>query len=114
MTSSRQSARPIATRSEIWRTFEIRVPAARTVADRSASNRRATAGAGGGAGIRRVGTRGSLLIGGRISKACRFRATSHTPTRLEHDRAATLAHDDFVCPRLPPPGLGVGPHAHGA
>ena len=48
MTSSRQSARPIATRSEIWRTFEIRVPAASTVADRSASNRRAIVRAGGG------------------------------------------------------------------
>ena len=41
MTSSRQSARPMATRSLIWRTFGSRLPAARTGADRSASNRRA-------------------------------------------------------------------------
>ena len=40
-TSSRHSARPIATRSEIWRTFWIRVPAATTGADRSASKVRA-------------------------------------------------------------------------
>jgi hypothetical protein len=40
-TSSRHSARPIATRSEIWRTFWMRVPAATTGADRSASKVRA-------------------------------------------------------------------------
>ena len=40
-TSSRHSARPIATRSEIWRTFWIRVPAATTGAERSASKTRA-------------------------------------------------------------------------
>ena len=52
MTSSRQSARPIATRSEIWRGFWNEVPAARTGAESAASNVRAIVRLG---GVRRTG-----------------------------------------------------------
>ncbi len=74
MTSSRQSARPIATRSLIWRTFGSRSPAARTGAERSASKRRATARRG--TGRRRVGS-------GRTRAKRRQRPTSVQPcTRI--------------------------------
>ena len=48
MTSSRHRARPMATRSLIWRTFWIRVPAARTGAERSALEAARSPGAGRG------------------------------------------------------------------
>src|SRR5688572_2927022 len=55
ITSSRHSARPIATRSLIWRTLRIRLPAARTGAERSCSKRRAIVRAGAGRLIGRAG-----------------------------------------------------------
>ena len=64
MTSSRHSARPIATRSEIWRTFWILVPAARTGAERSASNVRAMARRGGARCAREAGRLRPVVIAG--------------------------------------------------
>src|SRR5436305_13045598 len=115
MTSSRQSARPIATRSEIWRTFGIRVPAARTVAERSASKRRAIARVGGGGPTRRAPVRVSTVTA--VSPATSWAENS------PHGRfACTFAYagprgpgfhgyaasNDHVCLRLSRPRLAVG------
>ena len=123
MTSSRQSARPIATRSEIWRTFEIRVPAARTVADRSASKRRAIVRAGGGP-MRRAAGRVSTVIAGnsRSDRSWRGGCRSARPARrgpcivaqagpCEHGSAGTLAtmtSSAFVFPGQGSQSVGMG------
>src|SRR5688572_3911201 len=71
MTSSRHSARPIATRSLIWRTFRIRLPAASTGADRSCSKRRAIVRAGAGRLIVRAGrSSGMFAAYGERRNAC--------------------------------------------
>src|SRR5262245_813996 len=89
MTSSRHSARPMATRSLIWRTLGSRLPAARTGADRSASNWRAIVRAGDGRVVDRGVRRSSdtLPAYGRPKTY----ATMHGRARVQGARAPTLA-----------------------
>src|SRR3954451_23963123 len=116
MTSSRQSARPIATRSEIWRTFGIRVPAARTVADRSASKRRAIARVGGGGPTRRAPVRVSTVTGGSPPATSWAENSPHGPFACTFAYAGPrgpgfhgyAASNDQVCLRLSRQGLAVG------
>src|SRR4051794_14587125 len=101
----------MATRSEIWRTFVIRVPAARTVAERSASNRRAIVRAGGGGPTRRAGERESTVIVGlgrsppenspNPGGPCSF---AQADPRARQIRGYPRLDDD-VCLRVPGPGL---------
>src|SRR6188508_3439029 len=67
----------------------MRVPAASTGAERSASNRRAIARRGGGV-TRRGAERGSAMLG-RIAAHEDFRAIAHRPTRVAGPIARTLA-----------------------
>ena len=111
MTSSRQSARPIATRSVIWRTFWSRLPAASTGAERSASNwraiarpgagRGATAGAGPVVGHEPERTASRQRPCNRCTRSCAVTAPS---------RHATLPRDEPPRLRVPRPGLAVGRH----
>ena len=103
MTSSRHSARPIATRSEIWRTFWIRVPAASTGADRSASKRRAIARRGGGVARRGSGARLGHQPEDSQSRPTSVQSRTGRP-RTSGALAGTLAGDASI--RLVFPGQG--------
>src|SRR6266508_5486633 len=108
MTSSRQRARPMATRSLIWRTLGNRLPAARTGADRSASNRRAIDRTGAG----RVGWRpldrsmGTAKGYERVADVCK-RACEFFEARRP---GAYAAHDELIGLRLSWAGVPVRWH----
>ena len=96
----------MATRSLIWRTFGSRLPAARTGADRSASNWRATA---------RRGTVGRRIAEGlvrprarSVRRAGQVHATVHANRAVARSAALPLSPMHTIRLRLSRPGIPVG------
>src|SRR3954468_20428252 len=109
MTSSRHSARPIATRSLICRTFGSLLPAARTGAERSASKRRAIARVGAGRVDGRFAWRSSdtATAYGRGEDVCNH-ASSPCSRAGSDGYASTMSQIAFVCPGQGSQSVGMG------